>query len=262
MREVVTSGIICLQDDLGLEYYLCRLDFVEREDETFHYRFTPDYSVMDLLPTTLFQGIPGLDLGLRQKEYIRENITPVFISERSPASNREDLWQLLNEQGMEYLNPLEWLMRTNTHYGGDHLYVKRLEPQTYKQAIAFESMDTKVHRSVHLMNSILDALCRGDSIDMGRYLIDDSNRQQYYILLKALYQKEKSYLDAQRAKGIRRAAEKKMYAGGQPIPIDDTKLNEVMSEYQAGLITQQQASKKLGVSRATFYRRLKAFKDR
>ena len=55
----------------------------------------PFYHVIELLPTRLFQGIPGLDMCLRKERYVRENMTPVFISERTSRENRENLWELL-----------------------------------------------------------------------------------------------------------------------------------------------------------------------
>lgn len=125
MKEIRTVGTICLKDNAGTEYRISKIEYVEREDGSFYYVFTPDYSVIDLLPANLFQGIPGLDLSLRKKIYIRENIVPVFISERTPGPNRDDLDALLKETDMEYLNRLEWLIRTQMHYGGDPLYVTK-----------------------------------------------------------------------------------------------------------------------------------------
>ena len=68
-----------------------------------------------------------MDLDLKKELYIRENITPVFISERAPGKNREDLWELLKQCDMQYLNQLEWLIRTDTRYSGDKLFVQRPE---------------------------------------------------------------------------------------------------------------------------------------
>ena len=125
MKEAVTSGVICLDGEYDFTYYIADIKYTEREDESFCYEITPNYSVIDLLTTEYFQGIPGLDLGLKKKSYIRENVVPVFISERTPGENREDLWELLKECDMQYLNRLEWLIRTKTRYSGDGMYVCR-----------------------------------------------------------------------------------------------------------------------------------------
>lgn len=83
--------------------------------------------MIDLLPVSLFQGIPGLELDLREEVYERENIVPTFISERTPSKGREDVYALLEEYGMQSLNRLEWLIRTDKQYSGDRLYVGKYE---------------------------------------------------------------------------------------------------------------------------------------
>lgn len=126
MREAITRGIICIDDPTGKQYRVSKIQYLVREDDSFEYIFTPDYSVIDSLPKSAgFQGIPGLDLTLRKSQYIRKDRIPVFISERSPQKNREDLWELLQKYDMDYLNSLEWLIRTDMQYCGDTLYVIR-----------------------------------------------------------------------------------------------------------------------------------------
>ena len=78
MRELVTSGDICLKDEYNLVYKIAEITYREREDESFIYEIRPNYSVISLLKVTDFQGIPGLDLDLRKEVYIRENIVPVL----------------------------------------------------------------------------------------------------------------------------------------------------------------------------------------
>ena len=102
MRELTTTGLICVRDDYGIEYVVSKISYTVREDESYKYVFTPNYSVIDLLTYNEYQGIPGLKMELRKEEYVRENMVPVFISERSPNKNREDLWELLAEVGLDY----------------------------------------------------------------------------------------------------------------------------------------------------------------
>lgn len=47
MREVVTSGIICLDGEYGFTYHIAEIRYTEREDETFCYEIIPNYSVID-----------------------------------------------------------------------------------------------------------------------------------------------------------------------------------------------------------------------
>lgn len=46
---------------------------------------------------------------------MRDNITPTFVSERA-RRNREGLWELLAACDMEYLDKIEWLIRTDTRH--------------------------------------------------------------------------------------------------------------------------------------------------
>lgn len=54
MREVKTAGMICVKDDYGFEYHISKIEYIEREDESYSYLFTPNYSVIDLLSSSIF----------------------------------------------------------------------------------------------------------------------------------------------------------------------------------------------------------------
>ena len=249
--------MICLDDDLGFSYRVSKIQYVLHEDESFSYTFTPNYNVIDLLSTDVFQGIPGLDIDLRKPHYVRENTIPVFISERTPGENREDLGKLLEECGMDYLNRLEWLIRTNTRYSGDRLYAERWSADYDKHCIDYAEIEQVESRSAATIARLLREICAGNDINAADFLIDDSNRKAYYTLLMSLYKKEKSYVDKQRASGIRKSAAKGNYRGRTPVQIDDTKLIEVITQYRRGKLTAKEAAATLGVSRSTFFRKLK-----
>ena len=55
------------------------------------------------------------------------NMMPYFISERTPSEKREDLWELLEEVGLDYYDRFEWLLRTNMRCGTDNLIVERAD---------------------------------------------------------------------------------------------------------------------------------------
>ena len=57
----------------------------------------------------------------------RVNMMPYFISERTPSEKREDLWELLEEVGLDYYDRFEWLLRTNMRCGTDNLIVERAD---------------------------------------------------------------------------------------------------------------------------------------
>ena len=65
MKELTTTGLICVRDDYEIEYVVSKISYTVREDESYVYVFTPNYSVIDLLTYNEYQGIPGLKMELR-----------------------------------------------------------------------------------------------------------------------------------------------------------------------------------------------------
>lgn len=258
MKKKVTTGQICLDDEYGFTYYIAKIEYCEREDESYSYTFIPNYSVIDLLTPDLYQGIPGLDMSKQKAQYKRNNVTPVFISERTPGKNRENLWELLDDCNMEYLNRLEWLIRTDYRYSGDPLYVI---PYKKRTDLIVDDISVLDHRSGGIINKVLGVLCRGGYVKTKDYMIDNNNRKAFYSLLKSIYVTEKSYIAHRKANGIKKAAEQGKYRGREKIRIDDTKLLEVISDYENHKITGEQAADKLNISRSTFLRRYRIMKD-
>ena len=256
MKEIVTSGTICVDDAYDFTYYLAEIKYTERENESFCYEIIPNYNVMELLTPEYFQGIPGLDLSLRKKSYIRENMVPVFISERTPGENREDLLELLKECDMEYLNRLEWLVRTNTRYSGDCMYVCRPE----KKDITISTISKLGNRSAIISRKVLESICAGGKIITDDYTIDDSNRKAYYKLFMSMYRTERKYLDERRRKGIRDSANNGKYKGRSKIKLDEMEMYEVFYEYELGSINGKAAANKLNISTSTFFRRYREHK--
>lgn len=256
MREIITRGDICLNDEYNLTYKVAEIIYTEREDESYVYEIKPNYSVISLLTTKDFQGIPGLDLDLKKKSYIRENVIPVFISERAPGKNREDLWKLLKDCDMQYLNQLEWLIRTDTRYSGDKLFVQRPEDKT----IEVDSINSIGDRSAVICRKILETICYGNTVISHSVRIDDTNRKQYFELLKAMYSTERKYLDSQRSAGIAASAKNGNYKGREKIKIDKLVAQEIFLDYEAKKINSADASEKLGISKSTFLRRYREYK--
>ena len=258
MREIVTRGTVCLDDEYGFTYCIAEIRYTEREDESFRYEISPHYSVIGLLTERDFQGIPGLDLSLRKKTYVRENIVPVFISERSPGENREDLWELLEACDMQYLNRLEWLMRTKTRYSGDGMYVRRPEDKE----LQVSTLDELGNRSSVISRKVLETICAGGKIVTKDFVIDDDNRKSYFELFMALYRTERAYLDGRRRDGIRKSSEYGNYKGRSRIRIKKMDLVNMFYEYEAGTISGREAAHKLEISPSTFYRRYREYQGR
>lgn len=255
MREIVTQGDICLNDDYNLTYKVAEIIYTEREDESFVYEIRPNYSVISLLDSKDFQGIPGLDMDLKKKSYVRENVIPVFVSERSPARNREDLWTLLKECDMQYLNQLEWLIRTNTRYSGDKLFVQRPEDKTME----IESINLLGNRSAVICRKVLETICYGDEVISSTLTVNDKNRKQYYDLLMTLYSTERKFLDLCRREGIKKSAKEGNYKGRAKIRIDKLEAQEIFLDYQNNKITSTEAARLLAISKSTFLRRYREY---
>lgn len=78
MNSITTSELICIKDNLNIEYVLCKLDYISNDDDTFKYIFTPYYDVIDLLNSDIFQGLPGLELNFKKKN-ILEKISNLYL---------------------------------------------------------------------------------------------------------------------------------------------------------------------------------------
>lgn len=255
MREITTHGDICLKGKYNLIYRVAEITYIEREDDKFVYEIRPDYSVIELLDAKDFQGIPGLNLDLKKESYVRENIVPTFISERTPGENREDLRKLLNDCNMEYLNRLEWLIRTDTQYSGDKLFVQRPETKN----INVDSIKELGNRSAVICRKLLETICYGDIVSSSEICVSSTNRKQYYELLTTLYGTERKYLDSQRKVGIAESAGKGKYRGRIRIKIGTLESMEVFTDYRAQKISSIDAAKKLGISKSTFLRRYREY---
>ena len=256
MNQHNTDALICLKDDFGIEYVICKIEYRIWESEEFEYRFMPVYPVIDLLDSKLFQGIPGIDLDKRKPVYVRKNVVPTFISERAPGNNREELWKLLEDCNMQYLNQLEWLTKTDTHYVGDKLYVRKA-PSAYENNISFNELK----RSVDIQKRLLEYICAGRSFSYEGLQIDDSNRGICYNLLYRLFRREAERIKSLQADGIKRAKADGKYQGRKSIQIDELAFNDVASKYIRKQISANDAANKLGISISTFYRRIKERKD-
>lgn len=244
MRSETTIGMITVTDDLGIVYYLCKIEYTVYEDETFEYVFTPNYSVIDIAPSGDYQGIPGLDLDLRKERYVRKNVHPVFITERTPSENRVDLWDLLKEVGMDYLNRLEWAIRSKRHYHGDRLDVIR-----YSEDSTPAVFDDVSYTSTNLCRKILSALGRGNEIIIDGLRIEDVSRGVLCSVIRSVLRS-----DRRARKEDREYTEKR---GRKSIVLDPIRLLYIRDEMTKGHLTSDAAAERLGVSKATMYRCMK-----
>lgn len=258
MKEMRTAGEICI-DREGLAHVVADVVHIEREDGTFTYEFYPRYEVIDLLVDyPAFQGIPGLNLSLRRTVYRRDNRTPVFIEERSPAPNRQDLWQLLDQAGLRHLNRLEWLISTSRPYSGDDLYVRAPENNPHHGLTKVEAYGQTPASIAEMMKRVLLPLCAGNNIEVnGTVIADSSSRAIAYRLLLPLYSRERARIRARRLQGAQQARAEGRRAGRKRVQTDSLRLRELWSAVQNHHCTAKEAAEKLGISTSTFYRRVR-----
>ena len=272
------SGIIYAVDRSGDKYAVSRVDFERFDEQNFQYIFSPEWSIIDILPTSIFQGIPGLDMSLRLEHYYRVNMTPYFISERTPSESREDLWELLDEVGLDYYDRFEWLLRSNMCSGTDNLIVERAEEP---RRIVFESIDllpTNLQPGDCILIKDLHSVA-STSYQLRKYLLqilrsgaqlwDESedrviNEAESSMLMKILMLQES--LDNKRNKdhrneGIAQAKNEGKYSGRKKRSIDPNLFDQIAVDFDKKKISEDEALRRLAISRSTFYRRLKERKQ-
>ena len=227
--------------------------------------------IVDALPSSIFQGIPGLNLEKRKKVYYRVNRVPVFISERSVSKNRENLYEKLEKVCMDYYNQLEWLIRTDSEYSGDNLIVERYRVPVNIKKIDFDNLaygdvienDFFSKGIYDRTKQLLKVVGSGVDISTRSMVIDESCRigaikillNQYETACKERYEKQRA--------GIEKAKERNVYKGRKKIVIEDFVIDEVINKMKLNLIDEKEAMKLMNVSsKSTFYRRIKEYKEK
>lgn len=249
MDSVVKKGIICIEQ-YGIEFQLCVIEHIIYSEDYFKYVFHPNYSVIELLDSDVFQGIPGLDLDKKKKEYVRKNIIPTFISERVPSANRENLYELLDKVGLTYINPIEYLIRTEDKYSGDDLYVVEYSEKTL---VNLDDFLTK-NNVQSIIKMILDNLAKGNNVFYNQTTIDDSNRKEVFKLLLGLYLKSLALNKAKQKAGIEEAKKNHKYQGRKAVEVDSMIFRETVMKVENNLLSLNDALSLLNISRDKYYR--------
>ena len=274
------SGIIYAVDHHGHKYAVSRIDFERYDDQNFQYIFSPEWSVIDSLPTSVFQGIPGLDMSMRLERYYRVNMTPYFISERTPSEGREDLWELLESVGLDYYDRFEWLLRSNMRCGTDNLIVERTEEPRHiifhsnevlpsnlqpRDCVVIKGLQNIANTNHKLRQYLLHILRSGARI------WDESeerelSEEESSLLLKLLILQENLELAHNRKRhreGIAQAKQEGKYVGRKKILVDPNLLRQIANDFYSRKITESEAMRRSKItSRSTFYRRLKELQQR
>ena len=118
-------GLIKVLDRFNRSFSVGEIILERFDEQNFQYIIRPYWQAIDSLPRGLFHGIPGINMDRRNQEYYRVNMTPEFISMRTPSENREDVRELMEAAGLDYYDRFEWLLRTEMRCGDDNLIVVR-----------------------------------------------------------------------------------------------------------------------------------------
>ena len=270
----VNSGIIKAVMKSGEKISVAQIDYQEFDEENFQYVISPYWEIVDGLPASVFQGIPGIDMDLRLKDYYRVNYIPTFIAERTPSESREDLWELLESVDLDYYDRFEWLLRTKMRAANDNLIVERrrieetvgqftsgiISGLQYGDKVIVESMESIADTTAGLTDGMFNIVTSGIDVvtESGQILVDATTRAAmipYMVAQRIMSRRER--ISHQQA-GIEQAKKDGKYAGRKPTPVDENVLRQVAKELEEGIITIEEAMKRTKInSRSTFYRKLR-----
>ena len=270
----VNSGIIKAVMKSGEKISVAQIDYQEFDEENFQYVISPYWEIVDGLPASVFQGIPGIDMDLRLKDYYRVNYIPTFIAERTPSETREDLWELLESVDLDYYDRFEWLLRTKMRAANDNLIVERrrieetvgqfasgiISGLQYGDKVIVESMESIADTTAGLTDGMFNIVTSGIDVvtESGQILVDATTRAAmipYMVAQRIMSRRER--ISHQQA-GIEQAKKDGKYAGRKPTLVDENVLRQVAKELDEGIITIEEAMKRTKInSRSTFYRKLR-----
>ncbi len=271
----INSGNIKAVMKSGEKISVGQIDYQEFDEQNFQYVIIPYWEIIDGLPASVFQGIPGIDMELRLERYYRVNYIPTFIAERTPSENREDLWELLESVGLDYYDRFEWLLRTTLRSANDNLIVERrrlsqvveefasekLSELQYGDKLIVDSMETIADTTVGFSDIIFTAVTNGVDIvsQSGQVLMDTMVRAAIVPIVVTQRIIEKREHALKRRTGIEQAKKKGKYTGRKPIDVDENVLRQVNQELKAGFINVEEAMRRTKInSKSTFYRKVRA----
>lgn len=272
-------GIIKVFDRNNRNYSVGEIAFERFDEQNFQYIIKPYWQLIEQIPFGLFQGIPGINMELRRDAYYRVNMTPTFISMRTPSESRENVRELMRSVGLDYYDRFEWLLRSEMRCGDDNLFVVRKPTDNLR----IESLESAMNRYLHpgdvveidnlsdiqgnnskLIENLFTLLQSGVQIYIrseNRY-IDDNERKTMLYLLRYILESMDRNNKTRRQAGIENAKLNGRYLGRKPIAVDNMLLKQVAIAFLNKHISEQEAMNRLRItSRSTFYRKIKPFRE-
>lgn len=175
-----------------------------------------------------------------------------------PGENREDLQELLKKVGLDYMDPIEYLIRADEQYFGDPLFVL---PCREKSAFAVNE-EASHKTNATLMREALTHICEGDDVLFFGGRIDDSNRCAFHKVLLSMYARAHAQNEGAKKEGIAKAVEEGKYKGRKPIHVDKMMFLDVLSSVERKEISPREGARKLGISIDKYYRYKKQIMNR
>lgn len=246
MKKLIKKATI-IKPFNGIDYYVATI-IEEINDDSFSFVFKPHYEIIDLIPIKEFEGIQGIDLSQRKKEYVFNDYIPTFISERTFPQNRANVQELIKELNLEYYDPLEILLKSRSKYIGDTLKVieyEDLKEISYSELQSYESGLTA--------KNIIKEIAKGNKI----YLND--KKLENNILYEIVFPLYMQYLTKKRKiqlLGKETRIKNKSYKGRPRKQISQEEFNEIAKLYKNKEISVDKAISILNISRSTFFRKL------
>ncbi len=272
------EGIIKVYDRYNRNYSVGEVIFERFDDQNFQYIIKPYWKFIDQLPHELFQGIPGINMDLRREAYYRVNMTPTFISMRTPSESRENVRELMRVVGLDYYDRFEWLLRSEMKCGDDNLLVVRkpadnLRIQSLKEVknrylhpgdvVEIDNLSDMESSNAKLIEDLFSLLHSGVQIYIrseNRYIDDNERRTMLYLLRNMLECIDRNNRN-KRVEGIAVAKQNGKYTGRKPIEVDEELLKQIAITFLNNRISEQDAMVRLGInSRSTFYRKIRPFR--
>ena len=273
-------GIIKVYDRYYRNYSIGEIIFERYDDQNFQYIIKPYWKFIDYVPKGLFHGIPGIDMDLRKDAYYRVNMTPTFISMRTPSESRENVRELMRQVGLDYYDRFEWLLRSEMKCGDDNLIVVRKPSDNQRiqnlenvknrylhpeDVIEIDDLSNMQSSNAKLVEDLFSLLHSGVQIYIRnecRYIDDDERKTMLYLLRNMLECIDRNNKN-RREEGIKIAKQNGKYAGRKPIEVDEQLLKQVSIAFLNNRMTEQEAMSKLCInSRSTFYRRIKTYRQK
>jgi hypothetical protein len=270
------AGIIKAVGQYGEKISVGKIEYQHFDDESYQYIISPFWDIIDGLPANVFAGVPGIKMEKHLPSYYRVNYEPVFITERTPSKNREDLWELLESVGLDYYDRLEWLIRTSMRAANDNLIVERMRDTKeiinfnhskknlnclqYGDEVIVDSIQDLGGTPGSLTQTLARVLFAGADIKVkaDNKIFSKTERSALIPFVIAEYYTAVRERKNLQGKGISAARNEGKYKGRAKTAIDNIKFEEALKKFRTKQITIDEAMSMSGISsRSTFYRRIK-----